>query len=94
MVNCTGGDLELSRSTDPLLSQLMGEGRARPHASGLGLDVDADSRVIGADGTAWANLFAIGALTQGAFWECTAAPEIRVRAAAIAALLSAPLAVA
>ena len=40
------------------------------------------------------NLFAIGALTQGAFWECTAAPEIRVRAAAIAALLSAPLAVA
>jgi uncharacterized NAD(P)/FAD-binding protein YdhS len=33
-------------------------------------------------------MFALGPITQGAFWESTAVPEIRVRAAAIAAILA------
>lgn len=66
------------------MMQLLKEGVTRPHPGGVGLDVDDDGRVIAAHGGTQPNLFAIGALTQGAFWECTAAPEIRARAAAIA----------
>jgi uncharacterized NAD(P)/FAD-binding protein YdhS len=87
VVNCTGGDLDLARAGEPLLIQLLNEGVTRPHPSGVGLDVDDDSRVIAAHGGPQPNLFAIGALTQGAFWECTAVPEIRARAAAIANLV-------
>ncbi len=87
VVNCTGGNLDLTRCAAPLVAQLLSEGVARPHASGLGLDVDGRCRVIAGDGTVQPNLFAIGALTQGAFWECTAVPEIRAHAADIAALL-------
>ena len=87
VVNCTGGDLDLTRADEPLMAQLLNEGVARPHASGVGLDVDGDSRVVAAHGGTQPNLFAIGALTQGAFWECTAVPEIRARAAAIADLV-------
>jgi len=87
VVNCTGGDLDLTRAAEPLVTQLLGEGVARAQPNGLGLDVDADGRVIGGDGVARQGLYTIGALTQGAFWESTAAPEIRVRAAAIADLI-------
>lgn len=87
VVNCTGGDLDLARAGEPLMTQLLNEGVTRPHPSGVGLDVDDDSRVIAAHGGTQPNLFAIGALTQGAFWECTAVPEIRARAAAIADLV-------
>ena len=83
-VNCTGGNLDLTRAAAPLLAQLLSEGVARANPNGLGLDVDPAGHVIGADGAARQGLFAIGALTQGAFWESTAVPEIRVRAAAIA----------
>ena len=87
VVNCTGGDLDLTRATEPLVAQLLKEGVARPHANGLGLDVDTHGRVIGANGAAQAKLYTLGALAQGAFWESTAVPEIRVQAAAIADLL-------
>jgi uncharacterized NAD(P)/FAD-binding protein YdhS len=44
--------------------------------------------VIANSGAKHENLFALGPITQGVFWESTAVPEIRVRAAAIAAMLS------
>jgi uncharacterized NAD(P)/FAD-binding protein YdhS len=87
VINCTGGNLDLTRASEPLVVQLLSEGVARPNPNGLGLDVDAAGRVVDANGQAQTNLFTIGALTQGAYWESTAVPEIRVRAAAIADLL-------
>ena len=80
--------MDLSASGDPLVRQLYDYGLARSHASGLGLDVDADGRVIANSGAPHANLYALGPITQGVFWESTAVPEIRVRAAAIAATLA------
>jgi uncharacterized NAD(P)/FAD-binding protein YdhS len=85
VVNCTGGDPDLRRSGDPLIRQLFADGIARPCANGYGFDLDGEARLVGADGAAHADLFAIGPITQGAFWESTAIPEIRARAAAIAA---------
>jgi uncharacterized NAD(P)/FAD-binding protein YdhS len=88
VVNCTGASMDLSSSGDPLVRQLFDDGLVRPHASGLGFDVDAEGRVIASTGAAHANLYALGPITQGVFWESTAVPEIRVRGAAIAAMLA------
>ncbi len=84
VVNCTGANPDLTRSTDVLISQLLSEGLARPHPNGYGFDLDEQSRIIGSSGAAQPGIYAIGPITQGAFWESTAVPEIRARAAAIA----------
>jgi uncharacterized NAD(P)/FAD-binding protein YdhS len=88
VVNCTGASLDLGFSAGPLVRQLFDDGLVRAHASGLGLDVDSEGRVIANSGAKHENLFALGPITQGVFWESTAVPEIRVRAAAIAAMLA------
>ena len=87
VVNCTGSNLDLIRSSDPLIQQMITEGLACTHATGLGFDLDQDSRVLDARGQVQGSLYAIGPITAGAFWESTAVPEIRVRAAAISALI-------
>ncbi len=87
VVNCTGSNLDLTRSTDPLIEQMLTEGLARTHATGLGLDLDHDARVLDARGQVQGSLYAIGPITAGSFWESTAVPEIRARAASISALI-------
>ena len=88
IINCTGSFQDAASSADPLLKQLLSDGLARPHACGLGLDTDGEGRVLAASGQPHASMVTLGPLTQGAFWESTAVPEIRVRAALLAALLA------
>jgi uncharacterized NAD(P)/FAD-binding protein YdhS len=88
IVNCTGAALDPWLSREPLVRQMLDEGVVRAHANGLGLDVDADGAVLGATGAPQPHLFALGPITQGVFWESTAVPEIRVRAAALAMMLA------
>ena len=90
VINCTGSSLDLTNSPDRLVRQLLVDGIARPHACGLGFDGAPDGLVLDSAGAPHASLFALGPLTQGAFWESTAVPEIRVRAAALAERLAAP----
>ncbi|MFC3712380.1 FAD/NAD(P)-binding protein [Sphingoaurantiacus capsulatus] len=79
VINCTGPAGEAARAADPLLRQLLADGLARPDAFNLGLDVDADSRLVGADGTPQRRLYALGPVTRGAHWEITAVPDIRAQ---------------
>jgi len=78
-VNCTGPLGSISASQDTLLKSLFDAGLAEPDALDLGLEVDAKSRIAGAD-RAWA----IGPLSKGAFWEITAVPDIRGQVASVA----------
>lgn len=78
--NCTGPLGRIERTEDLLLRRMLEEGLARPDALGMGLEVDAASRVEGSQ-RAWA----LGPLTKGRFWEIVAVPDIRVQAAAVAA---------
>lgn len=80
VVNCTGPEANPGRSSNPLLQGLIGDRVARPDALGLGLAVDGESRVVGANGSAHAALYAVGALTRGARWEVTAIPELKEQA--------------
>ncbi len=88
VVNCTGPQGDLRRSPEPLLQSLLAAGHARPDACRLGLDVDADCHLIGTDGAARPQLFAVGPMTRGAFWEITAVPDIRRQTWALARRLS------
>ncbi|HEY0414187.1 MAG TPA: FAD/NAD(P)-binding protein [Allosphingosinicella sp.] len=87
-VNCTGPEGRIERVADPLVRQLIASGRARPDSLGLGLDVDAQSRLVGADGAPSPHLFAVGPLTKGAFWEIVAVPDIRGQVLGVARTLA------
>lgn len=87
VVNCTGADLDLGRTHDPLVWQMLSDGLFRRPQNGLGLEVDESGRVVDSSGAAQDSLFALGPITQGAFWESTAVPEIRTHAVRIAELL-------
>lgn len=77
IVNCTGPQGDLMRSPELLLRDLLAQGTIRPDALRIGLDVDAQSRVVGADGTPDDGLYAIGPMTRGDLWEVVAVPDIR-----------------
>lgn len=83
IVNCTGSELNPERTQNPLLQALIGDRIGKADATGLGLAVDADSRLIGANGSAQHGLYAIGSLTRGARWEVTSIPELRSQANAL-----------
>jgi uncharacterized NAD(P)/FAD-binding protein YdhS len=84
-INCTGPAGEIARVGDPLIRQLLASGLARPDALGLGLEVDAHSRVMGPT----EGIYAIGPLTKGAFWEIVAVPDIRRQVHDVARMISA-----
>lgn len=88
VVNCTGPQGDLSRTTEPLLAGLAARGTLRADAARLGIDVDGTARVIGTDGRPNDRLFALGPMTRGAFWEIVAVPDIRTQTWALARRLS------
>ncbi|NGM48773.1 pyridine nucleotide-disulfide oxidoreductase [Caulobacter sp. 602-2] len=85
VVNATGPTGDVTRSTDPLLLDLIRRGLARPDPLRLGLDVDADNRLLDVSGSASRTLLAVGPVTRGARWEINAVPDIRGQAAQVAA---------
>ena len=85
VVNCTGPDTRLERLPDPLLRGLAAAGWVRPDPLGLGLAVDDDGRALMRTGGTAPGLYYIGPLLRGDAWEATAVPELRTRAARLAA---------
>ena len=79
VVNCTGPLGSIAATADPLIAGLFAHGYAKPDALDLGLEVDGQSRIVGAE-SAWA----VGPLTKGKYWEITAVPDIRGQVAQIA----------
>ena len=77
VINCTGPQGDLTRTTEPLLAALARRGAVRPDDEALGIDVDSATRVIGTDALPNPRLYALGPMTRGAFWEIVAVPDIR-----------------
>ena len=89
LINATGPGTDLTRTTDPLLRDLLGRGLARPDPLRLGLDAGPDGAVLDAAGVPSTTLFTLGPPLRGIRYETTAIPEIRDQAAALAGLLTA-----
>jgi uncharacterized NAD(P)/FAD-binding protein YdhS len=77
ILNCTGPEERYDRIDNPLVKSLLATGIARIGNNGLGLDVDTTCQIKDGSGTVQPGLYAIGHATRGAFWEVTAATNIR-----------------
>ncbi len=77
IVNCTGPQGDLLRSREPLIRQLLAAGMIRPDTLRIGLEVDAQSHVVTADGCIDDRLYCIGPMTRGGLWEVVAVPDLR-----------------
>ena len=84
IINTTGPSLAFKNATAPLYRQLFAEEMACQDEMGMGLQVDDSSQLKDKDGRAQAGLYVLGSATRGHFWEVTAAPDIRLRAALVA----------
>lgn len=87
VINCTGPLADVTASRIPLVSGLVASGHACADLDGLGLDVDQECRLRDADGQAQDDLYAVGPMTRGAFWEVTSVPDIRIQAADVAEII-------
>jgi uncharacterized NAD(P)/FAD-binding protein YdhS len=84
VIDATGSPRDVRQMDSPLLESLLKRGIVAPHRHG-GIMVDTDSyRVVGRDGTADLNMYALGELTNGTFF-FTSALEIISRHARLCA---------
>lgn len=83
IVQATGMVFDARGTSHPLLRQLVLNRHVMPDALGLGLEATTSGRLRHPGGT-WPRLFALGSLLRGTLWECTAMPEIRQQARAVA----------
>jgi uncharacterized NAD(P)/FAD-binding protein YdhS len=90
LINCTGVE-RAGISHSPLLAEMRRQGLIKADPQGLGIAVDHGSKVIG-DVALNAQVYAVGALTAGQYWEITAVPDIRVQAHAVASEVAAVVA--
>jgi uncharacterized NAD(P)/FAD-binding protein YdhS len=88
IVSCRGLTNDPRRSSNPLIAQLVAEGYARADPLGIGVDVDDDCALVDANGRASERIFAVGPMSQAAFWESIAVPDIRLQAASLARRLT------
>ena len=88
IISCRGMTSDPRKSANPLVAQLLAEGYARVDPLGIGLDVDNDCALIDASGRASNRVFAAGPMSQAAFWEVIAVPDIRLQAALLARRLA------
>lgn len=89
ILNCTGPEERYDRIENPLVKSILASGIARRGNNGLGLDVDETCQIKDHAGDIQAGLYAIGHATRGAFWEVTAATNIRQQILNIADTLKA-----
>lgn len=89
VVQATGLDTAVAFTEHALLSQLIEDGLAVADPLQLGVSAHPDGRLVNARGDVQPGLYAIGSLLRGNLWECTAMPEIRAAAHALATALAA-----
>jgi uncharacterized NAD(P)/FAD-binding protein YdhS len=87
VVQATGLDTAVAFTEHALLAQLIEDGLAVADPLQLGVSAHPDGRLINARGDSQPGLYAMGSLLRGNLWECTAMPEIRTAAHALASAL-------
>ncbi|HEX7802141.1 MAG TPA: FAD/NAD(P)-binding protein [Pseudoxanthomonas sp.] len=80
IVNATGVEMRAQLMRNPLLSDLLGKGNARPGPHGIGIDTASGGDVVNAEGQALPGIVVVGSLRIGRLWESIAVPELRGQA--------------
>lgn len=76
VINCTGPEHDVRRWGDPFIDNLLAGGLGRPDGLQIGLDVDADNRVLDRSGGPTPGLLCVGPLTRGRFGDVMGVNEI------------------
>ncbi len=84
IINCTGPDNDLRRSSNPVIRSAIANGLIRPDALRIGVDVDADGHLIDSEGCVNAGLWAAGPLARVVVGEATGVPEASAHARHVA----------
>lgn len=79
IVECRGINNGLADTGNIVLRDLAREGMAISDEFEIGIQVTNDCALVGQSGVAFDDLFAIGPLTRGKFWEVVAVPDIRIQ---------------
>ena len=85
VILCAGPSKEFVKQ--PLFAGLINDGFAQVDEVGLGLKVDALSRVVDKRDAPQAHLLALGPITRGSFGEMTGVPDIIRQIERVAALI-------
>ena len=88
VINCTGPECDLQRTSNPLMQALVRQGELTPHPLRMGALVDGSGALIGRGGMPSRHLYAMGPLRMGTLIESVAIPEIRQQASDLAACLT------
>jgi uncharacterized NAD(P)/FAD-binding protein YdhS len=80
IINCTGPETNITRSSNELLSTLAKKGLICPAPFNLGISTDPDGCIITAEGVRKPKMFVVGGNLKGVLWESTAVPELRQQA--------------
>lgn len=88
VVNCTGPDYGVGRSSEPLFQCLVGSGLTVADPLGLGLRVGPQGAIVDAEGWPGTHLFYLGPMLRADLWEATAVAELRGHAERLAVHLS------
>jgi uncharacterized NAD(P)/FAD-binding protein YdhS len=88
VANCAGPACDFDRIPHPLVRRLLCDGLVRPDPQRLGLDVTPSGALRDRTGAISRQLFAVGPVTRGAYWEMTAMPDIRRQCELLAAQLA------
>ena len=88
IISCKGVTSSPDGSANPLVRSLFAAQLARVDPLRIGIEVAPDCAIVDREGRASRRLFAIGPMSQAAFWEITAIPDIRLQTAALAARLA------
>jgi uncharacterized NAD(P)/FAD-binding protein YdhS len=87
VIDCSGAQCDYARIDSALVRDLLSQGMARPDPLNLGLDVTSDSAVINRWGVPSRQIYALGPVTRGLFWEITSVPDIREQCWKVAGLI-------
>jgi uncharacterized NAD(P)/FAD-binding protein YdhS len=79
------------RASGGLVAALLASGQARLDEQKLGLEVTARLNLADAKGKIARNIWALGPIVRGVFWECLAVPDIRLQADQLAREVAASL---
>lgn len=89
IINCTGPESDIFKMDNPLITNLEKDGLIKNDSLNLGVLADSNTlELFSVEGKKQDNLFGIGNLLRGTFWESTALEELKIQAKKIKTAIS------
>ena len=88
VINCTGPESNYRKVRFPIISDLIGKGKVKTDALGLGIQCTPEGKIINEQDEIEEGLWCIGPMRKAVLWETTALRELREQASELASLIA------